>query len=174
MECRDLRSSCRSIRKQAAHRACGANRENRAHQHSAMFPGSWSARGGCGDSRRESKPGGQAARTQLHRQRSRPQEKPNTLRMALLPSRALVWIEDLPATSHLQQKLRRLVSSGEAGVQILEPLHHDLYAKGIHVAERAATKRRESYSEYCSNISVARRPDDSVAHAARRLVEHRQ
>src|SRR6185295_10448668 len=105
-----------------------------------------------------------------------PPESPtgtSALRMLLL-SRALVGVEDLPATRHLDQKIRRLEASGEASVEILEPLHHDVDPQRIHVPERTAAERRESNSKNRPDVAIARGPDDSVTQTARGLVEHRQ
>ena len=53
----------------------------------------------------------------------------NVLRSELLSSRALVGVEDLPATSHLEQQVRGLETSREARVQILQTLNNDLNAR---------------------------------------------
>src|ERR1700724_3071331 len=105
---------------------------------------------------------------------SPPQETTNALRSALLSSRALVGIEDLPSTSHLEQQFRRLEPPRKAGVQVFEPLNHNLDAEGIHVAECAAAKRGKADSKYRSNVAITRRANDSIAQASRGFVEHRQ
>ena len=94
-----------------------------------MSPDIESVRGECEDSPPDW--AALALRTHTPRAQAKPQlpKTMSALQQALLSSRALVGIEDLPPTSHLQQQLRRLEPAGKALVQILEPLHHDLNAE---------------------------------------------
>jgi len=83
-------------------------------------------------------------------------------------------IKLLVATRHVEQQLGRLEPPRKARVQVLEPLHYDLYPERVHVAERAAAKRREADSEYGTDVAIAGRADDSIAQAARGFVQHRE
>src|SRR6185503_2586329 len=87
---------------------------------------------------------------------------------------AIVGVEDLSATSHLEEKLRRLESAREAGIQIFQSLDHDLDAERIHVAEGSAAERWKADAEDRAHITVPRGLDDSVLQAARGFIEHRQ
>src|SRR5215217_1692913 len=95
-----------------------------------------------------------------------------TLRRLMSDSRC--GVESIASPRHRHENFCRLESPREPVVEIFQSLHEFRNADRVHVSKRATAERRESKSEYRSDIAIARRANHVLSETSRCFVEQRK
>src|ERR1700752_5246758 len=87
---------------------------------------------------------------------------------------ALLAVEALARTRHLQEERRRLEALAEALLERTHAAEHFDRAEDVDITEWATSECWEANAEDGADVSIARAPEDAVALTVERLVHHRE